>query len=126
MHAVQGLGAEQAQYRAMAAQAIADLAAWLSWARRCRLEPFKTLDTTIQQRLDAGGRGMLDHRSNAFVESMNGPLQQAERAARDDRTAKNFIAIAYLRRSRPNHLPAHPLTAEAAVRRERRVPQERA
>jgi transposase len=38
---------------------------------------------------------MLDHRSNAFVESMNGQLQQAKRAARGYRTAKNFIAIAY-------------------------------
>jgi hypothetical protein len=43
---------------------------------------------------------MLDHRSNAFVESMNGQLQQAKRAARGYRTAKNFIAIAYLRLSR--------------------------
>jgi transposase len=99
-----------------AKQAADDLAAWTSWARRCRLEPFKKLATTIKDRFDAVVRGMLDHRSNAFVESMNGQLQQAKRAARGYRTAKNFIAIAYLRLSRLKNLPAHPFSAAAAVR----------
>lgn len=58
---------------------------------------------------------MLDHRSNAFVESMNGRLQQAKRAARGYRTAENFIAIAYLRLSRLKHLPAHPFAVTAAA-----------
>jgi transposase len=84
--------------------------------RRCRLEPFKKLAATIKERFDAVVRGMLDHRSNAFVESMNGLLQQAKRAARGYRTAKNFIAIAYLRLSRLKNLPAHPFSAAAAVR----------
>ncbi len=61
-----------------------------------RLEPFKKLATTIKG-ADAVVRGMLDHRSNAFVESMNGQPSKAARAARGYRTAKNFIAIAYLR-----------------------------
>ena len=65
-----------------AEQAAGDLAAWTSWARRCRLEPFKKLAATIKERFDAVVRGMLDHRSNAFVESMNGQLQQAKRSAR--------------------------------------------
>ena len=60
-------------------------------------------------------RGMLEHRSNAFVESMNWLLQQAKRAARGYRTAKTFIAIAYLRLSRLKNLPAHPFAA-AGVR----------
>ncbi len=98
-----------------AEQAGVDLASWTSWARRCRLEPFKKLATTIKNRFDAVVRGMLDHRSNAFVESMNGQLQQAKRAARGYRTGKNFIAIAYLRLSRLKHLPAHPFAAAAAV-----------
>ena len=98
-----------------AQQAAGDLAAWTSWARRCRLEPFKKLATTIKDRFDAVVRGMLDHRSNAFVESMNGQLQQAKRAARGYRTAKNFIAIAYLRLSGLKNLPAHPFSAPAAV-----------
>jgi transposase len=83
-----------------AEQAASDLKAWTELGRRCRLEPFKKLATTIKERFDAVVRGMLDHRSNAFVESMNGLLQQAKRAARGYRTAKNFIAIAYLRLSR--------------------------
>ena len=98
-----------------AEEASVDLASWTSWARRCRLEPFKKLATTIKNRFDAVVRGMLDHRSNAFVESMNGQLQQAKRAARGYRTAKNFIAIAYLRLARLKHLPAHPFAAAAAT-----------
>ncbi len=47
-------------------------------------------------------------RSNAFVEAMNGLLQQAKRAARGFRTSQNFIAIAYLRMSKLRHLPASP------------------
>ena len=96
-------------------QAGVDLAAWTSWGRRCRLEPFKKLAATIKERFNAVVSGMLDHRSNAFVESMNGQLQQAKRAARGYRTAKNFIAIAYLRLSRLKHLPAHPFAAASAV-----------
>jgi glycosyltransferase involved in cell wall biosynthesis len=44
----------------------------------------------------------------AFVEAMNGLLQQAKRAARGFRTSANFIAIAYLRMSKLKHLPASP------------------
>jgi transposase len=99
-----------------AEQAAGDLAAWASRARRCRLEPFKKLAATIKARFDAVVRGMLDHRSNAFVESMNGQFQQANRAGRGYRTAKNFIAIAYLRLSRLKNLPAHPFSATAAAR----------
>jgi transposase len=95
-------------------QATADLRAWLSWARRCRLEPFKKLASTIKDRFDAVVRGMTDHRSNAFVEAMNGLLQQAKRAARGFRTATNFIAIAYLRMSKLKQLPAHPFAPAIA------------
>jgi transposase len=97
-----------------AAQAAEDLGRWVSWARRCRLEPFKKLAATIKDKFDAVVRGMLDHRSNAFVESMNGLMQQAKRAARGYRTSRNFIAIAYLRLSRLKHLPAHPFAATGA------------
>lgn len=93
--------------------AAADLRAWISWARRSRLDPFKKLATTITARLDAVVRGMTDNRSNAFVEAMNGLLQQAKRAARGFRTAKNFIAIAYLRMSKLKHLPPHPFASAA-------------
>jgi transposase len=91
------------------AKAQSELKAWLSWATRCRLEPFKKLAVTLKQRIDAVVRGMLDNRSNAYVEAMNGLLQQAKRAARGFRTATNFIAIAYLRMSKLKHLPSNPL-----------------
>ena len=97
-----------------AEQAAGELRGWLSWARRCRLDPFKKLAATIKERFDAVVRGMLDHRSNAFVEAMNGLLQQAKRAARGFRTSKNFIVIAYLRLSRLKNLPAHPFAPAAA------------
>ncbi len=91
------------------AQAKTDLLGWISWARRSRLEPFKKLASTLKQRIDGVVRGMLDNRSNAYVEAMNGLLQQAKRAARGFRTATHFIAIAYLRTSKLKHLPANPL-----------------
>jgi transposase len=90
-------------------RAKADLIGWISWARRSRLEPFKKLANTLKQRIDGVVRGMLDNRSNAYVEAMNGLLQQAKRAARGFRTATYFIAIAYLRMSKLKHLPANPM-----------------
>lgn len=96
-----------------AALASADLAAWISWARRSRLEPFKRLAATLRAHFDAVVHGMLDHRSNAYVEAMNGLMQQAKRAARGFRTATNFIHIAYLRLSKLTHLPISPFAAAA-------------
>ena len=85
------------------------LGRWISWARRCRLAPFKKLAGTLRDRLPAVVRGMLADRSNAYVEAMNGQLQLAKRAARGFRTSTNFIAIAYLRMSKLKHLPRNPL-----------------
>ncbi len=95
------------------AKARQDLQAWLSWARRCRLAPMQQLAKTLTAKLEGVVRGMLDHRSNAFVESMNGLLQQAKRAARGFKTAKNFIAVAYLRMSKLSNLPVSPLARAA-------------
>ena len=89
----------------------ADLKAWLSWARRSRLDSFKRLATTLKTHFDAVVRGMLDNRSNAFVEAMNGLMQQAKRAARGFRTTANFINIAYLRLSKLTHLPQSPFAS---------------
>lgn len=98
-----------------AEQASADLKAWMSWARRSRLEAFKRLAATLKACFDAVVRGMLDHRSNAFVEAMNGLMQQAKRAARGFRTAANFIAIAYLRLGKLTHLPSSPFVPASAL-----------
>ena len=86
----------------------ADLRRWMSWARRCRLDPFKKLATTIKTHFDGIVRGMFDNRTNAFVEAMNGSLQQAKRAARGYRSVRNYILIAYLRMAKLEHLPASP------------------
>jgi transposase len=82
---------------------------WLSWACRSRLEPFKRLAATLKAHFGGVVRGMLDGRSNAYVEAMNGLLQQTKTAARGFRNIENFIAMAYLRMSRLEHLPQNPL-----------------
>lgn len=56
------------------AQATTLLDAWISWARRCRLTPFKRLATTIKMYRD----GILEHfrsgLSNGFAEGINGRI----------------------------------------------------
>jgi transposase len=69
---------------------------------------------TITAHLAGVVNGMLGKRTNAYVEAMNGLLQQVKRAARGFRTAKNFIAIAHLRMGRLKHLPANPLQGASA------------
>ena len=116
--AARGRGAKQA-LRDVYAQAVHSndashaeglLKAWLSWAKRSRLEPFKRLAATLSERLPGVVRGMLDGRSNAYVEAMNGLLQQTKTAARGFRTVRNFISIAYLRMAKLKDLPANPFT----------------
>lgn len=99
----------QARLHGDAATAAADLKRWMGWARRSRLEAFKRLAATLAGHFDAVVRGMFEHRSNAFVEAMNGLLQQAKRAARGFKSATTFISIAYLRMGKLTHLPSSPL-----------------
>ena len=84
------------------------LTKWIGWAMRSRLEPFKRLARTLKTHFEGVIAGMQPGRSNAFVEAMNGLMQNAKRAARGFRTSRNFIAIAYLRLSKLEHLPANP------------------
>jgi transposase len=58
-----------------AERASAELSAWVSWARRRRLDPFKKLAATVRNHFDTVIREMLDHRSQAFVKAMNSLLQ---------------------------------------------------
>ena len=88
--------------------AVTGLKQWISWASRSRLEPFKRLANTLKTHWDGVVAGMLQARTNAYVEAMNGLLQQAKRAARGFRNTENFIAIAYLRMSKLAHLPTSP------------------
>lgn len=66
-----------------------------SWARRCRLEPFKKLANTLKKHLN----GILEYYKNwttsAAIECLNGKLQLARRRARGYRNFKNFRAISY-------------------------------
>ncbi len=89
----------------------AGLKQWISWASRSRLDPFKRLAKTLKTHWDGVVAGMLQARTNAYVEAMNGLLQQAKRAARGFRNTENFIAIAYLRMSKLAHLPTSPFEA---------------
>src|SRR5690606_32304177 len=94
--------------------ALGALTKWMRWARRSRLEPFKRLAATLKEHLGGVVRGMLDGRSNAYVEAMNSLLQKAKVAARGFRDPENFIAIAYLRMSKLEHLPQSPLVPAIA------------
>lgn len=98
----------QARLHGDGATAALDLKRWIGWARRSRLASFKRLGATLAAHFDAVVRGMFEHRSNAFVEAMNGLLQQAKRAARGFRNAATFISIAYLRMGKLTHLPSSP------------------
>lgn len=89
----------------------AGLKQWISWASRSRLEPFKRLAKTLKTHWDGVVAGMLQARTNAYVEAMNGLLQQAKRTARGFRNTENFIAIAYLRMSKLANLPKSPFEA---------------
>lgn len=57
---------------------------------------------------------MVGHRSIAYVEPMNGLLEQAKRAAGGASTAAKFIAIAYLRMSELKQLSAYPVSVAGA------------
>ena len=86
----------------------AGLKQWISWASRSRLEPFKRLAKTLQTHWGGEVAGMLQGSTNAYVEAMNGLPQKAKRAARGFRNSENFIAIAYLRMSKPVQSPMSP------------------
>lgn len=73
------------------------------------VEPFRRLASALKEHLGGAVRGVLDGRNNAYVEAMNGLLQQTKTAARGSHNVENFIAMACLRMSRPEHLPQNPL-----------------
>jgi transposase len=81
---------------------------WVSWARRCRLTPFKRLGATVRDHQ----AGILRHfdtgLSNGAVEAFNAHIQAAKARAKGYRTDANLIAIAYLLCARLRHLPRNP------------------
>lgn len=94
-------------------QAEAELTRWVSWARRCRLDPFKRLAATIQAHWD-GILNVFDSRlTNGMVEGMNGLIQAAKARARGYRTARSLITMSYLIGGKLSALPANPYTTRS-------------
>ena len=73
---------------------------WVSWARRCRLTPFKKLGATISDHLT----GILRHFDTGLS---NAQIQAAKARAKGYRTDANLIAISYLLCAKLRHLPRH-------------------
>lgn len=81
--------------------------AWIRWARRSRLAPFKRLGQTFRAHID-GIRNMLARgNSNARAESINADVQSAIARARGFRTFRNLRTIVYLLKGKLD-LPASP------------------
>lgn len=84
------------------------LTAWISWARRCRLTPFKRLGATVRANLD----GILMHfktrLDNGFAEAVNGRIQAAKARARGYATDRHLATMCYLICGKLTHLPANP------------------
>ena len=82
--------------------------AWISWARRCRLAPFKKLGKTLREHLP-GILNAYKHRvSNAAAESINSRIQAAIVRARGYRNLNNLLNVIYLNTGKLTHLPAPP------------------
>jgi len=83
-------------YRVAPQQAPALLEAWLRWARRCRLEPFRKLARTITDQR-AGIIAAITHGlSNARVEAINTQIRLITRRAFGFHSAHALIALAML------------------------------
>lgn len=91
---------------------------WLSWASRCRMEPFKRLARTLTKHLPGVLNGFQVGKHNGRVEAMNRALQEARARARGYRRVENFIAMAYLIAGKLTHLPASPFTSLLPVPQE--------
>ena len=86
----------RAFYRVPPEHAEAMLDAWLSWAHRCRLEPFVKLAKTITSQR-AGILAAIDHGlSNARVEAINTQIRMLTRRAFGFHTPEALIALAML------------------------------
>ena len=87
---------------------------WISWARRCRLAPFKTLGKTFRDHLE-GILNAYDLKvSNAAAESINSQVQAAIVRARGYRNLRNLLNMIYLTVGKLSHLPAPPFAPAKA------------
>ena len=90
-------------------EAEAALARWLSWAQRCRLEPFVELGRTVKKHLEgilaifeSGGM------SNGPLEAVNSLIRVALGRARGFRTLDYLMNVIYLVAGHLRHLPPSP------------------
>ena len=83
-------------YRVPVHEAIALLDAWLTWARRCRLEPFLKLARTITEQRDGIEAAIRHGLSNARVEQVNTQLRLIIRRAFGFHSYDAPIALAML------------------------------
>ncbi|MDT0499326.1 transposase, partial [Algiphilus sp. W345] len=81
---------------------------WVSWARRCRLAPFKRLGATVRNHLRGIVNSVRLGLSNGMAESINSKVQAAIARARGFRTHRHLMTIIYLTCSKLSHLPAPP------------------
>lgn len=86
---------------------------WISWARRCRLAPFKRLGATLRDHLPGIVSSFRLDLSNATAESINAKVQVAIARARGFRTLEHLMAIVYLIAGKLTHLPAPPFARPA-------------
>ena len=88
---------------------------WVSWARRCRLAPFKRLGATVRNHLHGIVNSVRLGLSNGTAESINSKVQAAIARARGFRTHRHLMTIIYLTCSKLSHLPAPPYARLAAA-----------
>jgi transposase len=69
---------------------------WISWARRCRLEPMKQVALTIHRHRDGILRWFDSTIANGLIEGINSLVQAAKAKARGYRSTRTLKAITYL------------------------------
>ena len=83
-------------YRASAEDALVLLHAWLKWARRCRLEPFRKLARRITEQRHRVEAAITANLSNARVEQVNTQLRLIMRRGFGYHSPWAVIALAML------------------------------
>lgn len=97
------------------ADAQARLTAWIRWARRSRLAPFKKLALTLKAHWEGILNGFDSELTNGSVEAINGLIQAAKARARGYRKPRNLINMSYLIAGKLSHLPASPYRTTSGV-----------
>jgi transposase len=88
---------------------------WYSWARRCRLEPFKQIATTLKNHWEGILNAFDSRLTNARVEAINALIQAAKAKARGYATTRHLITVSYLVAGNLTHLPASPFATPSAA-----------